>query len=102
MTTKREIVDRIQELAWFHLNSRGLCFDNYMYLTKADLERRLANAERMHLIDIQVRELEAKFTSEQRLFAAIFPKAADPAIVSALEHLNNLLRQAREIWLTGV
>lgn len=100
--TKRELVDRIQELAWFHLGHRGLRFDNYMNLNKAELERRCAAAERMHELDIQVQELRAQHTEQEWHFAAVFPLKVSPEMNAKRDQLNELMRAASDIWISKV
>lgn len=100
--TKREIVDKIQELANYHLGHNGLNFDNYMRLSKAELENRLAAAERMHIVDVQIRELESQHTNDEWLHAAVFPAHNTPEMMEKYKRLQLLSLEASEIWLGEV
>lgn len=100
--TKRELVDKIQELANYHLGHRGLNFDNYMRLTKAELEQRLEAAVRMHAIDVQINDLRSQHTECEWLHAAVFPMHHTPEMNDKLARLNQLCRQASDIWLGEV
>lgn len=100
MITKRELVNQIQELANYHLGHKGLNFNNYMNLNKAELERRLVNAQKMHELDTQVRAIYANWTSEQLLVAGCFPLSVQPELKEAHDQLNILGRQASELWFS--
>ena len=98
--TKKQILERVQEIANEYLKTNSLNFIDSAYkrLSKPELEARLENAEKMIIYHRESESLKNKFDGTAWEVAKLFPMTAPDAIRQATLVHSELVRKAMDYW----